>query len=284
MATIQSCLRESERLQAVSDTARLDAEILLAKVIEKDRTYLYTWPEKQLSQHQLAQYQRFLSRRESGEPIAYITGSQEFYSLELAVNTSTLIPRPETELLVDIALELLESDSDKKCLDLGTGTGAIALAIASQRASWHITALEKQVEAVTLAQANRQRLNINNVNIIQSDWFTALKEGHDQFDIIVSNPPYIDKNDVHLSQGDVRFEPSSALVSGDSGLQDILNIIQMAPRFMHSGAWLLLEHGYQQADAVAALFKRFAYSNIILRRDLAGQARVTGAQFFAKVE
>lgn len=280
MATIQSCLREDERLRAVSDTARLDTEILLATAIDKDRTYLYTWPEKELNQSQYEQFNAFLSRREQGEPIAYITGFQEFFSLNLLVNPSTLIPRPETELLVELALELTgQSKVTTKLLDLGTGTGAVALAIASQRPDWQITALEKQTEAVKLAETNRQRLKISNVDILTSDWFSALKEERDQFDVIVSNPPYIDPCDGHLNQGDVRFEPQSALVAGQSGLQDIIWIIQAAPAFLRPNGLVLVEHGYEQADAVKAKFERYGYSEYFCREDLAGLPRISGARF-----
>ena len=277
MPTIQSCVNEYHRLTAVSDTARLDAEILLSAVIEKDRTYLYTWPEAAVNDAQYQHYQMLLSRREQGEPIAYITGFQEFWSLNLAVNTSTLIPRPETELLIELVLERLGTSAmDKTVLDLGTGTGAIALAIASECPHWQLTALEKNSDAVALAEQNRQRLGIDNVQIAASDWFSALVKGRDTFDVIVSNPPYIDACDAHLSQGDVRFEPKTALVAADSGLYDLDYIVAHARDFLKPKGLLLLEHGYQQAESVRGLFKRYGYCDIFSRKDLAGQPRVSG--------
>jgi len=280
MTTIQDCLRESRHLAPLSDTARLDTEVLLAHVLQKDRSYLYTWPEKRLTDEQLYQYQQCLMRRERGEPIAYILGYQEFWSLRLAVNPSTLIPRPETELLVELALELGgDKTSHKKLLDLGTGTGAVALAIASERPAWHITALEKNHDAISLAKSNQRTLHINNVDIIQSDWLTALQPLEHRFHMIVANPPYIDANDEHLSQGDVRFEPSTALVAGQAGLQDIADIILSASAFLESGGFLLLEHGYQQEQAVAQFLSQAGYRQIFCQQDIAGQPRVSGAQW-----
>ena len=279
MKTIQSCLSEATRLVSVSDTARLDAEILLTTVLNKERAYLYTWPEKQLEQYQAERFENLLKRRELGEPIAYIVGNREFYSLNLNVNASTLIPRPETEMLVDCVLELLVENNYKiQCLDLGTGTGAIALAIARQKPHWQITALEKNQDAVALAKFNQQQLTIDNVDIKLSDWFSALGQAAKQFDVIVSNPPYIDPQDQHLKKGDVRFEPRSALVSGNAGLEDIAHIIETAPNYLKPEGWLLLEHGYQQAEQVAALFEANGYSNYFLKHDFAGQPRVSGAQ------
>ena len=277
MASIQSCLRESSRLENYSDTARLDAEILLCTAIEKDRAYLYTWPEKIISPEQLSRYQNYLTRREQGEPIAYITGYQEFWSLNIAVNPSTLIPRPETELLVELALELAGENKDKKTLlDLGTGTGAIALAIASERPQWQITALEKNPDALALAQSNQKTHRLDNVTLVLSDWFSALIEGEHRFDVIVANPPYIDKNDEHLSQGDVRFEPASALVAEQSGLDDLAHIVSVAPQFLKENGLLLVEHGYQHQQAVAEFFKQHGYSDCFCKLDLAGQPRVSG--------
>ena len=259
-----------------SDTARLDAELLLCHAIGKPRTYLRTWPERRPDAEQLRRFEQLLSQRRSGVPIAYLLGEQGFWSLQLEVSESTLIPRPDTERLVEVALELGPQGA-AEVLDLGTGTGAIALALAAERPDWQLTGVDRVAEAVALARRNAERLRIGNACFEQSDWFTALAGRG--FDLIVSNPPYIAADDPHLQQGDVRFEPGSALVSGADGLDDIRTLVQLAPAHLQATGWLLFEHGWQQADAVAQLLRDRGFEQVQSWRDLGGQQRVTGGQW-----
>lgn len=274
--SIAQCLQLSTELDAVSDSARLDIELLLCQVLQKKRTYLFTWPDKTLSPEQAGQFLQFFNRRKSGEPIAHILGQREFWSLPLAVNNSTLIPRPDTELLVELALELFVNDSaqqKRSSLDLGTGTGAIVLAIASEKPEWQLVGVDRSVDAVALAEKNRSALQFANVQILQSDWFSAIPA--QQFDVIVSNPPYIDPQDPHLEQGDVRFEPRSALIADNHGLADIELIIQQSWGFLCKQGWLLLEHGYDQGQTVRDLFHARGFTQVETRRDLGGNERVS---------
>lgn len=262
-------------LNIISTSIIVDSEILLAHVLKKDRTYLYTYPEKELTAEQNELFLALMAKRLQGIPIAYITGYKEFWSLDLMVNEHTLIPRPETELLVELVLQLI-SQAEAKILDLGTGSGAIALAIANERSNWHVTAVDYSAEALKIAAMNKQQLKLNNVILFQSDWFSTIV--NTRYHAIVSNPPYIAKTDPHLSQGDVRFEPKTALISGDSGLFDIEKIISNAKNYLFPNGWLLLEHGFQQAEAVQALFKKYDYVNINSQSDLAANPRITYAQ------
>ncbi|ASD67896.1 peptide chain release factor N(5)-glutamine methyltransferase [Pseudoalteromonas piscicida] len=255
-----------------SESAKLDSEVLLLHVIDKTRTYLFTWPEAELSALEQQRFEAYIARRVTGEPVAHITGQREFWSLPLKVNNSTLIPRPDTETLVEHVLTLSMSN-DAQVLDLGTGTGAIALALASEYPTWQITAVDASADAVALAKSNQAQLGFDNVTILQSDWFSAVAE--QKFDLIVSNPPYIDEADHHLSQGDVRFEPLSALVADDHGYADIFHIIRMAKLHLNSGGYLLLEHGFEQADKIQQFFAEMAYINILTIKDMTGCDRVT---------
>lgn len=259
-----------------SPTPRLDAELLLAAALGKPRSYLHTWPERVVSGDVAERYASFLERRRSGEPVAYILGHQGFWSLDLEVAPETLIPRPDTELLVETALALLPA-SPAEVLDLGTGTGAIALALACERLSWKVTGVDRVCAAVELAERNRARLKLNNARFLESHWFSAL--GEQRFAMIVSNPPYIRAQDPHLGEGDVRFEPASALVAGADGLDDIRQIIQDAPRHLLPGGWLLLEHGYDQAAAVRDLLSRQGFQVVESRRDLGGHERISLGQW-----
>ncbi|AMB84316.1 protein-(glutamine-N5) methyltransferase, release factor-specific [Pseudomonas agarici] len=270
MTIIASLLRAAELPD--SPTARLDAELLLAAALGKSRSYLHTWPEKIVSSEAALAFSGFLQRRRVGEPVAYILGQQGFWKLDLEVAPDTLIPRPDTELLVEAALELLPA-TPTKVLDLGTGSGAIALALANERPAWRVTAVDRVVAAVALAERNRQRLGLDNVTVLSSHWFSAL-EGR-RFQLIISNPPYIASADPHLIQGDVRFEPTSALVAGADGLDDLRLIIAQAPAHLEYDGWLMLEHGYDQAEAVGELLSAQGFSQVHSRTDLGGHPRIS---------
>lgn len=271
MTIIASLLRSAELPD--SPTARLDAELLLAAALGKPRSFLHTWPERIVSTEAAQAFDGYLQRRRTGEPVAYILGQQGFWNIDLEVATHTLIPRPETEMLVETALELLPGAIPHRLLDLGTGTGAIALSLAKDRAQWTVTAVDRVEEAVALAERNRQRLHLDNARVLQSHWFSAV-EGQ-RFDLILSNPPYIADSDPHLVQGDVRFEPSSALTSGADGLDDLRLIVSQAPAHLEPGGWLLLEHGYDQGAAVRDLLNQKGFEQIQTRRDLGDHERIT---------
>ena len=270
MTIIASLLRGAQLPD--SPTARLDIELLLAAAIGKSRSYLHTWPERIVSSEAAATFATYLQRRSEGEPVAYILGQQGFWKLDLEVAPQTLIPRPDTELLVEVALELLPA-TPLQVLDLGTGSGAIALALASERGGWQVTAVDRVPQAVALAERNRQRLQLDNAKVLASHWFDALQG--QRFALIVSNPPYIAEQDPHLAAGDVRFEPSSALVAGSDGLDDLRQIITQAPQHLLPGGWLLLEHGYDQAAAVRELLARHGFEQIQSRTDLGGHERIS---------
>jgi release factor glutamine methyltransferase len=277
--TIAQCLKLTEEISSVSDTARLDIELLLTHLLQKNRTWLFTWSDYLLTPEQTKQFHKLLSRRKNGEPIAHIIGQREFWSLSFDVNSSTLIPRPDTELLVETALELFSGDQPdtlRRCLDLGTGTGAIALALANEKKSWKVLGVDQSLAAIELAEKNRQKFQLQNVELRISNWFVNID--NQQFDVIVSNPPYIDPQDPHLSQGDLRFEPLTALIADEKGLADIKHIIHHAKKYLTSAAWLVLEHGYDQAEAVQNLLIENGYSSVQTRKDLGGNDRVTFGQ------
>jgi len=255
-----------------SPSPRLDAELLLAEVLGKPRSYLRTWPEREVDAAQQARFAALLERRRAGEPVAYLLGHQGFWSLELEVSADTLIPRPDTELLVETALQLLDAQPHE-VLDLGTGTGAIALALACERANWQVLGVDRVPAAVDLAQRNAQRLGLKNAAFALSEWFSTLSTR--RFALIVGNPPYIAEGDRHLAEGDVRFEPASALVAGADGLDDIRMIVAAAPAHLLAGGWLALEHGFDQAAAVCELLSRAGFEQVHSRRDLAGHERIS---------
>jgi len=273
MPCIADLLQEKIRLNNVSDSAALDIELLLCHCLQKPRSFLRSRPEHDVSHEQTAQFFQLLARREAGEPIAYLTGRRGFWTFDVEVSTATLIPRPETELLVEKILEFTDLPEKARVLDLGTGTGVIALALASGKPAWQVTGVDFQSDAVSLSQRNARRLQLPNVQFEQSNWFSVLTG--QVFDVIVSNPPYIDPDDSHLKEGDVRFEPSSALVSDKKGLADIEQIISQTPGYLVNEGRLLLEHGYDQGEAVRALMAQQGYNSIVTYQDLAGHDRVT---------
>ncbi|UYM14805.1 peptide chain release factor N(5)-glutamine methyltransferase [Endozoicomonas euniceicola] len=259
-----------------SDTARLDAEVLLCHILQKDRSFLFTWPEHELNEQQLSDFRLLVAQRQKGTPVAYLTGERDFWTLKLSVSPATLIPRPDTELLVEQALAK-ELPENATVADLGTGTGAIALALASEQRQWTVVGADKFGDAVKLAEQNARRNNIKNVSFYQGNWCKALPD--DNYHMIVSNPPYICCDDEHLSQGDVRFEPETALASGIDGLDDIRTIIQQAITRLQNGGWLLLEHGYHQAKAIQQLMRQAGFCRISTIQDLSGHDRVTQGQY-----
>lgn len=269
---ITEALALSKKLEEISDSPRLDTEIFLCHVLEKPSSYLMTWPEQELAPLQVQRFTACLQRRQKGEPVAYILGTQAFWTLELEVSTDTLIPRADTEVLVETALNLFPENTPLRIADLGTGTGAIALALASERPAWEVWGCDRITAAVDLAKRNQTRLGLPDVSFVQGNWLAPLSG---RFDMIVSNPPYIDQNDEHLKQGDVRFEPVSALVAAEEGLSDIMHIINTAPDYLREGGWLLFEHGYQQAMAVRKLFCDSGYDQVQTYQDYAGNDRVT---------
>ncbi|AZI87453.1 peptide chain release factor N(5)-glutamine methyltransferase [Kosakonia sp. CCTCC M2018092] len=268
----QQWLREAVSQLQASESPRRDAEILLGFVTGKARTYILAFGETPLTDEQQEQLAALLARRVRGEPVAHLIGEREFWSLPLFVSPATLIPRPDTECLVEQALARLPA-APCRILDLGTGTGAIALALASERPDCQVTAVDLIPEAVALAQRNAEHLGIRNIEIVQSRWFSAL-EGQ-TFSLIVSNPPYIDAQDPHLAQGDVRFEPLSALVAADNGLADLHSLIKDAPRYLLPQGWLLLEHGWQQGAAVREIFARYGWQQVETCRDYGDNERLT---------
>jgi release factor glutamine methyltransferase len=274
MSTVAQLLERHRSLHTVS--ARLDAELILCAVINRSRSYLYTWPDREVEVVAEAQYQNLMQRRTAGEPVAHILEEREFWSLALKVNGSTLIPRPETETLVEWALDLALAEN-AKVLDLGTGTGAIALALATERPDWHIMATDVSEDAIALAGENCRQQDCNHIKLVLSNWYSSVEEKG--FNLVVSNPPYIASDDVHLKQGDVRFEPRSALVSGVNGMDDLEHIVAGSGDFLLEDGWLLLEHGCDQGADVLELLLAKNFTNVTTRCDLSGNERISGGQW-----
>lgn len=260
-------------LALIPDEARIEVQMLLQHVLKVPRAWLLAHPEQVLDEAQAGAYAALLQRRLHGEPIAYILGEREFFGLNFKVTPATLIPRPETELLVELALQRIPVRGGFRVLDLGAGSGAIGLSIAHARPEAEVVAVDASEAALQVARENAARLEIHNARFLQSDWFSAL-DGQ-RFDLIVSNPPYVAAGDVHLGQGDVRFEPTSALASGAEGLDDIRRIIGQAGDHVGNNAWLMLEHGYDQAPAVRALLQQNGFGEVYSAKDMAGIERVS---------
>ncbi len=272
--------RGSEQLAAVSASPRLDAEVLLGHTLAVNRAYLRAHPEQEINGTHQLHYEQLLARRRAGEPVAHLTGKSEFWSLELAVTPDTLIPRPETEHLIEHALELVPTDANWRIADLGTGSGAIAIALAHERPHCQLIAFDLSVAALEVAEQNRKQQDLNNIEFRHSNWFSAAAE-NERFDIIIANPPYIAERDAHLEQGDVRFDPRLALTAGRDGLDAIRQIIATAPTHLVDGGWLLLEHGYDQGEEVARLFRQNGFTGVNTHKDLAGLPRLTMGRWTA---
>lgn len=262
------------RFKTASASPQLDAEILLQAITGIHRTSMYARPEQLLTTDQLEELAPIVARRSRGEPIAYIIRKQEFWSMPLEVTPAVLIPRPETELLVEGALERVALNDPTRVLDLGTGSGAVALAIAHARANSKVIGVDISHDAVEVAQRNRTALDISNVEFKRGDWFGTLPEA-ERFDVIVSNPPYIANNDVDLSPFVMQFEPKLALFAGMSGLEAFERILKDASSYLKPGGWILFEHGWKQGAAVRSLLELHGYTNVVSRLDLSGHERVT---------
>ena len=276
LPTIQQALQQASQQLSMHESARLDAEVLLAKVLNKPRSHLHAWPDKPLDQAQARIFQDWINRRANGEPVAHLTGEREFWSLSLEVTPDTLIPRPDTEILVEKTLQLLPADQPLKVADLGTGSGAIALALATERPHWEVYALDRTPACIEVARRNALRIEAGNPVFILGDWGAAFADN--SLDAIISNPPYINIGDPHLQNGDVRFEPLTALVAGDDGLDDIRILSKDANRVLKSGGYLLMEHAPQQTESVHNLLKNFGFNSISTCCDLAGLERVSSAR------
>lgn len=265
--------------QLPPEEAALEAELMLARACALTRTQLRTYPDKGVTEQQLQRLKDWLAQRQQGVPLAYIFGDSEFYGLTLQVNQHTLIPRQDTELLVDTALALMDRDTRYQLLDLGTGSGAIAIAIAHHRPKAQVTAVDQSVAALSLAQDNACALRLPHIRFIHSNWFSQL-DGK-QFDIIVSNPPYLAEGDPHLQETSLPYEPITALTSGTDGLDDIRTLINKAPTYLYPNGWLLIEHGYNQASEVHHLFQQAGFINISTKQDYGHNDRLTMAQWSA---
>lgn len=272
MTTVRHLIFKAKSRLSEQETAALDAEILLSRAMRVSRAYLFAHPEEAVPDETATAFHALLERRAGGEPIAYITGEREFWSLPLEVPPGVLIPRPETELLVEVALRLIPEDAECRIADLGTGSGAIALALATERPRANIEGTDISPAALEVARKNARRLNLHNVRFLEGNWMEPLTGA---FDFVISNPPYIAEGDPHLELGDVRFEPRSALVGGVDGLDAIRKITAMAATRIIDGGWLMFEHGHDQAEPCALELAKHGFERIETFRDLEGTGRVT---------
>jgi release factor glutamine methyltransferase len=271
----------TQALAWASDIDRIDARLLLQHVLDVNHAFLLTHPDQVLTSQQTEEFSQLVKLRISGRPVAYLIGERAFYDLTFKVTEAVLIPRPETELLVELALKLAPVNQPCRILDLGTGSGAIAITIAKHRPQSQVVAVDLSADATAVSKWNAKNLEVSNIHIMTGNWFDELSG--EEFDLIVSNPPYVAENDSHLQQGDLRFEPQIALSAGDNGLACINHIISAAPKHLVKRGWLLLEHGYNQAAECKRMLKDTDFSNICSYPDLAGIMRVSGGQLNASV-
>ena len=277
MTTIKQALSDARlRLQSTSPSPAVDASVLLCHVLDCSPAHLIAWPDEQLSTPQQSDFNDVLQQRLQGKPVAYITGEKEFWSLSLQVNPDVLIPRPETETLVEFVLDTFSDRVELDVADLGTGSGAIACALACEHPRWNIIATDASAAALEIAQNNASTHKLGNIQFRQGTWFEPLEAN--EFDLIVSNPPYVAENDSHLDQGDVRFEPDDALASGQLGLDAITHLAEHAGDCLKAGGWLIVEHGYDQQQAVHDCFEQAGFIDIVQLADLAGQPRITAGR------
>ncbi|MGH8120109.1 MAG: peptide chain release factor N(5)-glutamine methyltransferase [Gammaproteobacteria bacterium] len=269
--TIKELLRQAEQRLRGSDSPRRDAEVLLCHVTGLDRSRLYSSPELAIESSAVTAFLARVTERGAGIPVAYLTGEKEFWSLSLRVNVHTLIPRPETECLVEAALQRLPEDQELYVADLGTGCGVIAIALAKERPACRITATDLSSEALAVAGHNARQYQLHQISFVPGDWFDALTG---TFDLIVSNPPYVRKDEAHLRHTDIRHEPRLALCGGDDGMDALRHIIATAPRYLKAGGWLCLEHGCDQGPAVRSIFSDHGFTDIVTIQDYAGLERV----------
>lgn len=255
--------------------ARRDGEILLGHCLGRPRSWLFTWPEAEVPPEPAARYRDLLARRRAGEPVAYLVGERDFWSLSLRVTAATLVPRPDTETLVSWALDLPLPET-ARVLDAGTGSGAIALALAAERPGWQLTAVDRDPAALAVATGNAERLGLGPVRFLVSDWLAALHG--ERFDLVVANPPYLAADDPHLEGPALAHEPVQALVAGSTGLEDLATLAAAAPAHLAPGGWLLLEHGCDQGEAVRGLLAGAGFDAVATRRDLAGLERASGGR------
>ncbi len=282
-SSISAALIWSESLLKISsDSAKTDSRLLMGFCLSKPLSYILTWPEKKLSRHEILCFEKYVQQRIAGEPIAYITGVKDFWTLSLKVNSDTLIPRPETELLVEHALTKLQQNPDaRELLDLGTGSGAIALSLASELTHCHILATDFSEAALNVAEENAALNSIENISFLQSDWGVDIPL--QKFDLIVSNPPYINENDPHLKRGDLRYEPECALWAKNEGFAAIESIVKYAVLHLNNNCWLLLEHGFTQGKKVRLMMVAEGFENVASEKDLSGHERITSGCFYRKV-
>ena len=280
MIDIQTALLSaSKQLAQTSDSAELDAEVLLSHVLNKNRSHLRAWPEKFLQEQEQQRFLKLINDRHQGEPIAYLIGYREFWSRDFKVTRDVLIPRPDTELIIELCLNLLKNKPNARILDLGTGSGIIAVTLAAELPEIEAVATDFSLAALTIAKHNALTYQLDNITFIQSNWFDNIPQS--TFDLVISNPPYIAKNDPHLSRGDLRFEPHNALISDNQGLKDIKTICHQARLYSAQNSTLLIEHGYDQKKPVQALFNAYSYSSISTHSDLSNNPRVTTGQYLS---
>ncbi|VAW75180.1 Peptide chain release factor N(5)-glutamine methyltransferase [hydrothermal vent metagenome] len=275
MTSIEQALRQAGKQLQNSDSPQLDAEVLLAHVLDKPRSYLHAWPEAQPDTETLSRFKALITQRAAGKPVPHLTGRREFWSLDLEVSEQTLIPRPDTELLVEQALTLLPADQPIRVLDTGTGSGAIALALAHERPHWQIFANDRSPACLVVAHRNAERLGLTNIHFFIGNWCDAIAD--QSLDALISNPPYIAEQDPHLAEGDVRFEPRRALTAGADGLDDLKYLAEIASRVLKPTGHILLEHGFDQASIVRKLLESNGLNAPGNARDLAGHERVSYA-------